>query len=86
MSSSGMTTVAPASTAFWNLASTSVTVRWMVTGEPPNASGVTALSSFISGKSSLSMTIAPLIRSAAWNSRPSGPGTRPSSSASNALT
>ena len=31
-SSSGITTVAPASTACWNFVSTSVTVRWIVTG------------------------------------------------------
>ena len=51
-----MTTVAPASSARWNLASTSVTVRWMVTGVPPSDVGVVDLPPDISGKSSASIT------------------------------
>ena len=75
--SSGTTTVAPASSARWNLASTSVTVRWMVTGVPPSDVGVIDLPPHISGKSSLSITVKPLMRTAAWISLPSGPGHAP---------
>jgi hypothetical protein len=42
------------------------------------------LPSLYSGKSSLSSTVDPLICSAACTSLPSGPGTRPSSTALNA--
>ena len=72
--------------ACWNFLSTSVTTRWMVTGEPPSAFGVIDLPPLISGKSSLSITDEPLIPREAWINLPSGPGTRPCSTASNAFT
>ena len=55
-------------------------------GVPPSDVGVIDFPPDISGKSSLSSTVMPLIFSAEWISLPSGPGTRPSSSASKALT
>ncbi|COX14130.1 Uncharacterised protein [Mycobacterium tuberculosis] len=58
----------------------------MVTGVPPSEVGVIDLPPHICGTSSLSITVKPLMRSAAWISLPSGPGTRPSSTASKALT
>ena len=82
MSATGIVTVAPAFTARANHASTSGTLRCSVTAVPFNDSGDSAP---CSGISSLSITMAPLICTAACINFPSGPGRRISSTAPKAF-